>query len=149
MNVAEQKSAFMKAMADTQENREAELGKPTWRENVEAHGPSILYAELAGITGRLKALIWDKPDNVHYNYDKIEDLLVDLGNYTGFLYEHMREKREEIFGNAPPFGLRYDDGQFVDDNGAVIRRHGEATNDEATQALARVVREVGFSIGGH
>ena len=87
----DQKEAFLKAMASKQAERIAEVGQDTWREYVDTYGFRILYAEIASINSRLKQLFWDTDQLLHGQVERASDLLIDLGNYTSFLYEAIQD----------------------------------------------------------
>lgn len=96
MNVANEREAFLQAMTGKQENREEEVGGHTWRAHVASHGPAILYSELANIMSRMKMMLWDQVGNPYespIDLDRLEDLTVDLGNYTEFLYTWTMEQK--------------------------------------------------------
>ena len=104
MNVADEREAFLKAMAGKQSVREREVGGHSWRDNVAAHGPAILYAEIANITSRLKLMLWNNHGTIP-DFDRLEDLLIDLGNYTEFLFIWTKEEQETA---ANPIGVARD-----------------------------------------
>ena len=71
----------------------------TFEDLVETYGLAILFAEIASIVSRLKAMLWsDEALMKPINFDRLFDLLIDLGNFTDFLYMEARkqEKCEEI-----------------------------------------------------
>lgn len=93
MNVAEQRTTFLEAMKVIREDRSTDVGEHTWRDYADVYGERILFAEIASITSRLKAVFWDS----EYTTDRkarAEDLLVDLGNYAGFLYDYIQEDEQ-------------------------------------------------------
>ena len=99
MNPAEEREAFLKAMTEVQTDREEEIGGPSWKDNVDNHGVAILYAEIAGITNRLKQMLWFPAGNPYadpdeLNLDRLEDLTVDLANYAEFLHTWSKEQRK-------------------------------------------------------
>ncbi len=86
------------AMAQVRKEREDEVGASTYQDLVNTYGLAILFAEIASITSRLKGLLWtDEAIMQPINYDRLLDLLIDLGNFTDFLYmeAQKQEKREE------------------------------------------------------
>ena len=87
--VAEQRSVFLKAMKTVQDDRQAEVGGHTWESYTLRYGPQILFAEIASITSRIEQLIWRKDEGelTPEQLARLEDLTVDLGNYSGFLFE--------------------------------------------------------------
>ena len=91
VNVAEAKKDFLKAMSEVKNQRVEEVGGDGWQSYVEIYGPQALFAEIASITHRLKLLFWDTPYNVAQQ-QKAMDLLVDIGNYAGFLFEWVKDK---------------------------------------------------------
>ena len=95
MNVSEQKEMFLAGMIAKQKDRAEEVGGHTWRTYVETYVPQIFFADLASIMSRLERMLWPVPvpEIDHY---KLQDLLIDLGNYASFLHEwSMAETTEE------------------------------------------------------
>lgn len=78
---------FIEAMLEIQKDREKEIGGHIWRRHLDRYGPAAYFYELAGILGRLEQLILLKPPNEDYNIPKIQDLLIDMANYDGFMYD--------------------------------------------------------------
>ena len=85
-----QADAFIAAMTAKQTERVEEVGQDTWREYVDIYGFRILYAEIASINSRLKQLFWDDV-LLHDQVARASDLLIDLGNYTSFLYDVIQD----------------------------------------------------------
>ncbi len=81
-------------------NERAQEVPDTFEDLVETYGLAILFAEVASIVSRLKAMIWEE-NTQSINFDRLYDLLIDLGNFTDFLYmeAQKQEKREEINPN--------------------------------------------------
>lgn len=97
---------FTEAMAAKRDERASEVGRHTWKESVERYGLPYLFAEMASIMSRLEAMIWwpgleaiNKADT-----KRLEDLVVDLGNYTGFLYDaiNLLKLEEAADGSGVP-----------------------------------------------
>ena len=88
MNPAEQKSAFLKAMENVQSIRKREVGGHTWQLYIRRYGPQIIFAEIASITSRIEELIWKKNEDslTTEQKNRLKDLTIDLGNYSGFLF---------------------------------------------------------------
>lgn len=84
-------TTFIEAMLAIQEDRKREVGKHIWKRHLDRYGPEAYFYELAGILGRLEQLIVHKPDGQDYNFGKIKDLQIDLGNYDGFLFDWFAE----------------------------------------------------------
>ncbi len=82
---------FIAAMEATQVDRESEIGRHVWQQHMDQYGPSGYMMELAGIVGRLGAILWPAVSELGElsprQIAKVLDLLKDLGNYTGFTYE--------------------------------------------------------------
>lgn len=87
MNTAEQRSAFLEAMEEIKADRSKDVGEHTWRRYADEYGERILFAEIASITSRLRAIFWDGEYDQTTQKARAEDLLIDLGNYSGFLYD--------------------------------------------------------------
>ncbi len=84
---------------DNVRNQRAQEIPDTFEDLVETYGLAILFAEVASIVSRLKAMLWsDEALMKPINFDRLLDLLIDLGNFTDFLYmeAQKQEKREEI-----------------------------------------------------
>jgi hypothetical protein len=85
------------AMQHVQAERSAEVGGHTWHITVERYGLSFLFVEMASAFSRLEQMLWvDQTLNPYANpgdfkYDRAYDLLIDLGNYTDFLYQALQE----------------------------------------------------------
>lgn len=104
MNV-EQHPAFNDAMNATQVDRETEIGKHVWEAHMDQYGPSAYTMELAGIVGRLGAILWPAVSELGElsprQIAKVLDLLKDLGNYTGFTYEWFVRNTNLVFEDGP------------------------------------------------
>lgn len=96
-------TTLREAMEAVQNERQDEVGRHTWTTMVERYGLAILFAEVASIVGRLEPLIWDNNPykNPFEDHDRILDLLIDLGNYTEFLYLSV-QKQEDLFEKLTP-----------------------------------------------
>lgn len=100
MNRAEQHDIFIKEMMSKQAERGGAVGGHSWKENIEIYGPAILFAEIAAINSRLKKMLWDDPSKHKrgdFDWERLLDLLVDIGNYADFLYqwaENEKDKKE-------------------------------------------------------
>lgn len=97
-------SSLTQAMAAIRNEREKEIGNHTYTDLVETYGLAILFAEIASIVSRLKAMIWEENTLQPINFERLYDLLIDLGNFTEFLYleAQKQEKREEINPGSTP-----------------------------------------------
>lgn len=88
------------AMASVQEERAMEVGGHTYSELVEQYGLAILFAEIATIVSRLKRIMWDTSDLEVINFERLFDLLIDLGNFADFLYREA-QKQERLENPVP------------------------------------------------
>ena len=88
------------AMASVQEERAMEVGGHTYPELVEQYGLAILFAEIATIVSRLKRIMWDTSDLEVINFERLFDLLIDLGNFADFLYREA-QKQERLENPVP------------------------------------------------
>jgi len=89
------------AMSEIQKARAEETGGHTWQDLVEHYGQSILFAEIASIVSRLEAMFWvPNPYADIYlpepQVDRALDLLIDLGNFTEFLYISVQDEEERL-----------------------------------------------------
>ncbi len=80
------------AMAAVQKERADEVGGHTYMDLVDQYGLAILFAEIATIVSRLKRIMWDTSDYQLINWDRLYDLLIDLGNFTDFLYREAQKQ---------------------------------------------------------
>ena len=64
LNVADQRSSFIRAMMGVQEDRVEVTGRHVWQEHMDEYGPSGYITEMAGIMERLKAQLWPSIDRV-------------------------------------------------------------------------------------
>lgn len=90
---------FVAAMNAIQGDRCAEVGGHLWFRHLERYGAVAYFYELAGIVGRIEQVLVGNPGAVPEDdvlASKLEDLLVDLGNYAGFMYEWLKAKRHEL-----------------------------------------------------
>lgn len=83
------------AMVSVQDERGKEVGGHTYSDLVDQYGLAILFAEIATIVSRLKKIMWDQSDHELINYERLFDLLIDLGNFTDFLYREA-QKQERL-----------------------------------------------------
>ncbi len=81
---------YDEAKAETQASRE-HYGSQ-WSRHLDRYGLPAYFYELAGIVGRLESLIIDI-DPTTVPAGTIEDKLVDLGNYAGFMYDWMQAQK--------------------------------------------------------
>jgi hypothetical protein len=85
---------FIKAMVEIQGSRSAEVGGHLWQRHLNRHGPTPYMWELVGITGRIEHLLVHRDPAKPFPVEKLKDLLVDLGNYSGFLYEWLEHQED-------------------------------------------------------
>ena len=102
MNVAEERKTFIEAMQVIQDDRKKEIGAHIWKRHLNRYGAPAYFYELAGILSRLEELIIHHDPAETANYPKLLDLLTDMGNYTGFLYEWVEEQRQRQLGGNDP-----------------------------------------------
>ena len=84
---------YDEARAETQASRE-HYGSQ-WMRHLDHYGLPAYFYELAGIVGRLESLIIDIDPTI-VSGEIIEDKLVDLGNYAGFMYDWMQAQKAKI-----------------------------------------------------
>ena len=94
----ERHERLVDAMLVIQGKRMVEIVEHTYPDLVETYGLRILFAEIASIVSRLKRILWTNHDYEIPDWDRLFDLLTDLGNYTDFIYDEAlkQEKREQI-----------------------------------------------------
>ena len=106
---------YFDAMERVLQDRAEEVGAHTWKIHAARYGPKVLFAEIISITSRIEALIW-KRDIEHgltgRQLSKLEDLTIDLGNYTLFLFNWTQEQFDKrgSFNRVPGLGTQDDWG---------------------------------------
>lgn len=96
---------YMEAMKKIQESRASEVYGHLWMRHLNRYGLVAYFWELAGILGRLEHILVRTSSPVDRRA-KVKDLLLDLGNYAGFMYEWIcrqeeAESQEEFRRNLP------------------------------------------------
>lgn len=104
MTPGEQHQAFVEAMLAIQKDRKDETADHTWKAHLDRYGLAIYFADLAGIVGRLEGLVWKRryDDLTPRQQEKVIDLLVDLGNYAGFMYEWLQGQPKVTISSEIP-----------------------------------------------
>ncbi len=108
------------AMEEIRTDRGSNDGGHTFKRHLDRYGPAAYFYELAGILGRLEALLADRGNiawQEDFEWDRCFDLLIDLGNYDKFLFEWLQwfrdQMEKEAVRNPPvhiPLGERISEG---------------------------------------
>lgn len=78
--------------AEVRDDREGLYGSQ-WRFHLQRYGPVAYFYEMAGIMGRLEAMLVSPPVETDEMELQIMDKLLDLGNYASFIHDHIVEQR--------------------------------------------------------
>ena len=93
---------YLGEMARIKRERGERVGGHTYRDQIAKYGIAVMFAEIASITSRLEMLLWkNQSKKVWLDWpalERLQDLCIDMGNYSSFIWEWAAEqmRKQEV-----------------------------------------------------